>query len=79
MERVELRNRIQKFIDNADDRVLSILNNAIERYYANEAVAFNPDGSPMSRKEYKEALDLSEEQIQKGDFISANEFEDEEI
>jgi hypothetical protein len=29
----------------------------------------------MTRKAYKEALDLSEEQIKKGDFISAEKLE----
>lgn len=74
----ELKNRIQLFVDKADDRVLSIVNSVFEHYYQDETVAYHPDGSPMTRKEYKMALDLSEAQIKKGDFTSVEEFEAEE-
>ena len=75
MSTAELKNRIQSFVDKADDRVLSIVNSVFEHYYQDETVAYHPDGSPMTRKDYKTALDLSEAQIQKSDFISAEEFE----
>lgn len=75
MGTAELKNRIQSFIEKADDKVLNIVNDVFENYYQDETVAFNPDGSPMTRKAYKEALDLSEEQIKKGDFISAEKLE----
>ncbi len=79
MGAVELKNRIQTFLDNAkDERILSIVNSVFENYYQNDQVAFHPDGSPMTRKEYKIALDTAETQIEKGDFISAEEFEQEE-
>lgn len=78
MGTVELKNRIQSFIDKADDRVLNIVNSVFENYFQDENVAYHPDGSPMTRKEYKTALDLSEEQIKMGDFISVEAFEAEE-
>ena len=78
MGAVELKNRIQTFLDHADERVLNIVNSVFENYYQDETVAFHPDGSPMTRKEYKVALDTAETQIEKGDFISAEEFEKED-
>ena len=57
---------------------MSIVNGVFENYYQDEQVAFHPDGSPMSRKEYKMALDTAETQIKEGDFISAEEFEQQE-
>ena len=75
MGTAELKNKIQSFIEKADDKVLNIVNDVFENYYQDETVAFHPDGSPMTRKAYKEALDLSEEQIKKGDFISAEKLE----
>ena len=78
MGAVELKDRIQTFLDKADDRVLSIVNSVFENYYQDEQVAFHPDGSPMTHKEYKMALDTAEEQITKGDFISVEEFEQED-
>ena len=78
MGAVELKDRIQTFLDKADDRILNIVNGVFENYYQDEHVAFHPDGSPMSRKEYKTALDIAEAQIKEGDFITAKEFEQEE-
>ena len=75
MGTAELKNKIQSFIEKADDKVLNIVNDVFENSYQDEPVAFHPDGSPMTRKAYKEALDLSEEQIKKGDFISAEKLE----
>jgi hypothetical protein len=77
MGSVELKDRIQSFLDRADHRVLSIVNSVFENYYQDEPVAFHPDGTPMTRKEYKKALDTAEEQIQNGDFVSADELEKE--
>lgn len=42
-----------------------------------DQVAFHPDGTPMTRKEYKIALDTAEEQIKNGDFVSVDELEKE--
>jgi len=35
-----------------------------------DQVAFHPDGTPMTREEYKIALKTAEEQIKKGVFVS---------
>lgn len=48
-----------------------------EGYFKNEVVAYHPDGVPMTRQECKIALDLAETQIDKGDYITADEFEHE--
>ncbi|WP_046755926.1 hypothetical protein [Kordia jejudonensis] len=79
MEAVILKNKIQSYLDNADERVLAIVNGVFENYYKDETVAFHPDGTPMSRHEYKVALDTAEEQINNGDFISVEEFEQQKI
>lgn len=44
----------------------------------NELVAYHPDGTSMTRHEYKAALEVAESQIEKGDFMTAEEFEKEE-
>ena len=43
----------------------------------NNIVAFYPDGKPMTKKEYKSAIDVANQQIKEGDFISVEEFENE--
>tara|TARA_R110002049_G_scaffold298542_1_gene488308 strand:+ start:6440 stop:6610 length:171 start_codon:yes stop_codon:yes gene_type:complete len=49
-----------------------------EGYFKNETVAYHPDGTPMSRQEYKKSLDLAESQITEGDYMSVDDFEQEE-
>ena len=39
MNTAELKNRIQSFVDKADDRVLSIVNSVFEHYYQDETPA----------------------------------------
>ncbi len=75
MSTVELKNKIQGFLEQADERILNIVNSVFENYYQQEQVAFHPDGTPMSRKEYKDALDIAEKQIKEGDYISVEDFE----
>ena len=48
-----------------------------EGYFKKEVVAYHPNGTPISRQEYKKALDTAETQITKGDYITAEEFEEE--
>lgn len=78
MEAVELREKWKKSIKTVDDRFLQMIDALYEGYFKNETVAYHPDGTPMSRQEYKMALDLAESQIVEGDYISAEEFEQEE-
>lgn len=78
---LELKSAIHAYIDQADERILKMVKGIFENYYEednNQIVAFHPNGSPMTKKEYKSALDKAEEQILNGDFISAEEFEQQE-
>ena len=75
MSTIELKQRITDYLENADERVLKIVNSVFENYYQQEQVAFHPDGSPMSRKQYKEALDIAENQVNEGDFIPVDDLE----
>lgn len=75
MDRILLKNRIHFFVENADERVLAIVNNVFENYYNKDIVAFYPDGKPMTREEYKEALLIAEQQIEEGDFLDVEEMD----
>ena len=79
MGALELREKWKKSIKTVDDRFLQMVDALYEGYFKNEVVAYHPDGSPMTRQEYKMALDNAEAQIEKGDYISADEFEQEDI
>lgn len=78
MEAIELRKKWQQSIKTVDEQFLKMVDALYEGYFKNEVVAYHPDGSPMSRQEYKVAIETAESQITKGDFISVDEFEREE-
>ena len=77
MESLELREKWIQSISTVDERFLRMVDALYEGYFKNEIVAFHPDGSPMSRKEYKSSLNVAEKQILKGEYISVEEFEEE--
>lgn len=78
MGAIDLREKWKKSIKTVDDRFLQMVDALYESYSKNEVVAYHPDGSPMTHHEYKTALDVAEGQIDKEDFISADQFEHEE-
>lgn len=78
MEALELRKKWMQSIENVDERFLRMIDALYEGYFKNETVAFHPDGSPMSRKEYKTALSVAEKQIENGDYISVEALEKEQ-
>ncbi|MCF6169022.1 hypothetical protein [Lutibacter sp.] len=78
MGALELREKWVQSISTVDERFLRMVDALYEGYFKNETVAFHPDGLPMSRKEYKTALSVAEKQIEKGDYISVEEFEKEQ-
>ncbi|MAN28218.1 MULTISPECIES: hypothetical protein [Mesonia] len=78
MGAAELRKKWKKSIKTVDVRFLQMVDALYEGYFKNEVVAYHPDGTPMTRQDYKMALDVAESQIEKGDFMTAEEFEKEE-
>lgn len=78
MGAIELRKKWKQSIDTVDERFLRMVDALYEGYFKKEVVAYHPNGTPMSRQEYKKALDTAETQITKGDYITAIEFEEED-
>ncbi|MCC4213890.1 hypothetical protein [Leeuwenhoekiella parthenopeia] len=71
----ELKKRIKSYVERGDDKVLAIVHGVFENYYQDEIVAYFPDGSPMSRKEYNMQLENAEDQIGRGEFSSIEDVE----
>ena len=79
MEAMNLRDTVLDYIANADEHLLKVVKAVVENYNESDIVAFHPDGRPMSRKEYKNALDNAENQVSEGNYISAEDFLNEEL
>lgn len=81
MGAVELRNKIIQLLNTDNVGYLKDIFEFAEKKKQssseNDVVAFHPDGTPMTRREYKMALDAAEKQIENGDFISAEDLEKE--
>lgn len=77
MSTAELKNKIQYFLENADDKVLKIVNGVFENYYQDEIVAFYPDGKPMTKNNYITDIEIANNQVKEGDYISVEELENE--
>ncbi|GLB52441.1 hypothetical protein NBRC110019_14810 [Neptunitalea chrysea] len=78
MNGLELREKWEQSIKTVDIRFIEMVDALYEGYFKNETVAYHPDGKPMSRYEYKAALDRAASQIENGDYISADDFENED-
>ncbi len=78
MEAGNLRETVLDYITKADEQLLKVVKAVVENYNENDTVAFHPNGRPMTRKEYKSALENSENQVKEGDYISAQDFLNEE-
>jgi len=78
MGTVELRKKWIKSINTVDDRFLRMVDALYEGYFKNEVVAYHPDGTSMTRQEYKNALETAESQIEEGDYMSVDDFEKED-
>lgn len=72
MKTITLREKWEKSIKTVDIRFLQMIDALCEEYFKDEIVACHPDGSPMTREEYKTALDIAEAQIDKGDYMTAD-------
>lgn len=75
MGAVELRNTMINYINEADDRLLSVLKAVVESYRENDVVAYTVTGEPLTKKQYNEGLLMAEKEIVNGDFISQEDLE----
>jgi uncharacterized short protein YbdD (DUF466 family) len=78
MSTIELRKKWIKSINTVDERFLRMVDALYEGYFKNEVVAYHPNGTPMTRQEYKTELDIAESQVAEGDYMSADDFENED-
>ncbi len=75
MDTMELRNKLLKYINTADERVLRIVNAVFESYRESdtseeEIVAYTVNGEPLTRKKYIELNDQAEAAYHQGNFTT---------
>ncbi|SKB48215.1 hypothetical protein SAMN05660776_1314 [Salegentibacter holothuriorum] len=77
MKDEKMKEKIIAYIDNADKELLNKLSEVIENYKEKETVAYTLEGKPLSEKDYLKELEIAENEINSGQFISQEELEKE--
>lgn len=76
MTTIEIKTRINKLLDQADDRLLQMIY-AMLREDDKTIVAHTTEGKPLTRKAYKKELELSHKEIKQGNTITLEDLEKE--
>lgn len=71
-----LRTYVHRYIDNADERMLSIIKNFIEGD-TETIIAYSASGKPLTIKQYFQRLNEAEQRIVNNEYISREELEKE--
>ena len=77
MEAVELRKKLMRYIETADERLLNVVKAVVESYEENDIVAYTVKGEPLTRKQYRKELIAGEEEISKQEYTSQEDIEKE--
>lgn len=70
MGALELKDNILELLNNADEKLLKVVKEAIDNYKEEEIVAHTVAGKPLTRKEYKEELERALQEIRNGNFTT---------
>ena len=77
MGALELKDSILNLLNDADEKLLKVVKEAIDNYKEEEIVAHTVAGKPLTRKEYKEKLDNAFLDYKKGNFTTQEDLEKE--
>jgi hypothetical protein len=77
MGALEMRESVLEYINTADERLLKVVKAVIESYQEEEIVAFSVEGKPITRSDYKAQLADAKLEIERGEYTSQEDLEDE--
>ncbi len=75
MKTAEKRKKIISKVNEADDRLLNVLEAVVESYTRSEVVAFSVTGEPLTNYEYNQELLEAEKEVSEGKTISTEDLE----
>jgi|GEM_PF-735566 len=74
MQTLELKSRIQSYLEKADDRILRIINSVFENYYGQDEdgkiVGRTIQGEPITKAQYIERIKQAEKNIEAGNYTT---------
>jgi hypothetical protein len=76
MGAAELRKKLHKYIDRADETFLKMVH-AMSKEYKSSVVGYNVDGSPITQHDLKARVKAASKRVKSGDYITQEEVEKE--
>lgn len=70
MTTMDMKENILTAINNADNRLLRLINALIESYHEEEVVAYTIEGKPLTLAEYQQEIAKAEAEIDNDDYIT---------
>lgn len=70
METLELRKTMKDYVEEADERLLSVLKAVVESYKENDTIAYSINSNPVTRKKYCQGLSDAEAEVARGEFTT---------
>ncbi len=70
LETAKVKTQIINKVEKADENLLQEINRFINEYEDEEIVAYTVSGKPLTRSDYKKKIQMAEEQIKNGQYIS---------
>lgn len=71
MKKEALRKKVIGYLVDADEELLSKVNEVISDYKKSEIVGYRVNGEPITKEQLLEEIKISEQQIKDGNYITA--------
>ncbi len=69
MRLLELKTKIQRQLDNADEQLLTIVSSVFDNY-SNQIIGYTVDGKSLNKKDYEIEIEKGLDDIKKNNIIS---------
>ena len=77
MGALELREEVLKKVQDADERLLAMINALAISYQESEVIAYTVDGKPLSREQYKQELQEAKAEYKRGEYTAVDDLKKE--
>ena len=77
MGALELREEVLKKVQDADERLLAMINALAISYQESEVIAYTVKGVPLSREQYKQELQEAKAEYKRGEYTAVDDLKKE--
>lgn len=77
MGAIELREEVLKKVQDADERLLAMINALAISYQESEVIAYTVEGEPLSREQYKQELQEAKAEYKRGEYTAVDDLKKE--